>query len=710
MSETNNEPITNLQVAEQPSKGTLSLASELLLAKAKKAVLSRLESVQAQHDAFVKRCDEWDKLYKGENPNQLKDTLAQVATKIGFNSVEDWVATMMDAHFSADPPFAVKSKRGKDDAELLQRITKVLWQNAKETHIEENSERIFRSGVKYGTFTAKTSHVVEEDLGFKIISQPKTINVAGAKIPIPFLNENKAIEEIRIEDRVPLQPVDIRNLYFRYNKKSWVIERIQSSWSLIEKQAEAGMYGNLEAAKKTSIGEDDPLKTLKQENKTQDIPETLAIDRDLELYEGHHIPITFDAEDGIPELVGQKMLCLVALANKSEVIRILPEDTKEPPYIISPFIPVEGSELGIGILQMIEPLVKELNTRRNQSLDANTFGLYCMVVANMRYIKKKEQLKIRPNGAIELKNVPTGARVEDIVSFVRPPVEFVQIANGLIDRLNAEIVTTTRLKGVSSGEKIAPNPSATEMTSIMKEALKSIKLIFRRIDRNIFEEYYQRTYIYFVLNRQKSWIIATTRTQVNPQTGAPMEIPAWDEITPEQIYSDGVEIQILGTTHMEDEIVIRHQNMQLLDIAAKYGSLPIKNTLGKDVRPDFYKLLNDVYYTFKKEDVEELWEEIPPPPPPPPPVPEPPKISFSFKGEDLMNQIVLNILAMNGIKLPAMPGGQGIGGNPGEPVMQGGPMNLNMQTPVPNMANVIRGATNPRAIREPIGGIASNDF
>ena len=60
---------------------------------------------------------------------------------------------------------------------------------------------------------------------------------------------------------------------------------------------------------------------------------------------------------------------------------------------------------------------------------------------------------------------------------------------------------------------------------------------------------------------------------------------------------------------------------------------------------------------------------IAPTPPPTPPKPEPPKISFSFKAEDLGNPMVLGILHQYGIELPGVPPA----GEEQPPPPQGGP-------------------------------------
>jgi hypothetical protein len=613
---------------EKITYGTLPLEDADLRQRAYLAVMNRFWAVKPQHDDFTTQCDKWEQMWKVGTVEKNKDTLANIGSVDVWNAVEDWTAYVMDAVFGVNPPLAVKGKTTKIPDALKDKIVNVLMNNAKETKLEEESEMIIREGIKLGTFSAKTPYQFDEDTRLTLKVKPKTLNIGGVNIPLPIPDKYMA-QEIVSEDRPYLKFINIRNLYFRYDKPKvdWIIEEILDNWSNIEKQAKNNnMYGNLEAARNSAYpSSDDSDNELKQGNKVPNSPEAAGniqkLDGDVMLYEAHNIPITFKEEDNVPdELKGKKILCIVTIANQREVIRIQPTPYKQPPYIITQFWKQPGSILGIGVPQLLDLLVTEFNTRKNQSLDANTLGLYCMVVANSRYIKKKEQLKIRANGVVELKDLPAGSGVRDAIDFIRPPVEYVQVATQMCQNLQAEMVKTSRLKGNIAGEKMSPNPTATEATVIAKEAIKSVKLILNRIDRNIFQEYFTRAYTMMVLNREKQWSIAMNKQVpvINPITGQSemKKEMEYENISPVDIYTDGIDIEMLGSSHMQDEIVLRHNIMQAMDLAMKFVPGPVINDKGQPVIFNAYKGMNSVLYTMDFEDPEDYWRPAPPPPQP----------------------------------------------------------------------------------------------
>ena len=633
--EENKSPVVQI-IEEKISWGTVDLSSESMRDRAKKAVLDRISAVSSQHDDLVSRCDRWERMWKIGSVEKSKDTVANIGSTDAWNAVEDWTATIMDTVFGIDPMLQIKGRKKVLPPDLKERILSVLCDNAKQTKIEEESEVGIREGIKLGTFSFKTSYQMDETPKLIVKERMKTYKIGS--LTIPTLGKEKYIEQgVDIEDRPALRHVDLRKLYFRHDRITWIIEELNENWAQIEKLAEdSNVYGNLEKAKETSYptGNESDRDT-KSDAKTENTSKVETLDGDVMLYEAHHIPFQFKSDDPVPdEYKGKKILCIITLANKSEVIRIQPTPFKEVPYLICPLFKQAGSVLGIGIIEIIQNLIIEYNTRKNMSLDNNLFGLYCMVVANMRYVKKKEQLKIRQNGVVELKDMPAGLGVRDVVDFIRPPTEYSQLAEGIIARIQQEIQRTTRLKGVLSGEKIAPNPSATEMASIAKEALKSVKIILRRIDRNIFEEYFSRAYIMMILNRQKSWVIemekevpvidpTTNQLLIDPQTNMPKtrKEMMWEEITPEQIYSDGIEIEMLGTSHMQDEVVVQHKLMQAMDLAGKFLSGPVPNEKGQMVTFNKFKAFNDILHALSIENVDGYWLPAPPPPMPVPTMP-----------------------------------------------------------------------------------------
>jgi len=634
--EENKSPSTQI-VEERITWGTLDLSSESMRNRAKKAVINRIQAVKEQHDELISRCDEWEMIWKIGSVEKTKDTVANIGSVDAWNAVEDWTATIMDAIFGVDPPFQAKGRKKYLPPQTKERIQSVLWDNAKQTRIEDESEVGIREGVKLGTFVFKDVYQLDEEPRLVVKSRPKTVQIGPISVPLPIA-EKYVEQEIHIEDRPAMKQVDLRKLHFRHDKLTWMVEEVNSSWEQIDKlAAENNVYSNLENAKKTNYPSDEVSdKQTKTDAKAQQASDRVEkLDGDVLLYEAHHIPFQFEQDDPVPdELKGKKILCIITLANKEEVVRIQPTPFREIPYHIVPLFKQAGSVLGIGIIEIIQSLILEYNTRKNMTLDANTFGLYCMIVANMRYIKKPEQLKIRQNGVIELKDLPAGTSAESVISFIRPPTEYAQMAENILTKIQMEITRTTRLKGVMSGEKMTPNPTATEMSIIAKEAFKSVKIILRRVDRNIFQLFFERAYVMMILNRQNSWMVEMERMvpMTNPMTGQPVVDPMtgqpqmekkmlWEEITPEQIYSDGIEIEMLGPTHMRDEVVLRHNIMQAMDMSTKFlpgGCGPVPNEKGEPVLFNKFRAMNDVLNTLEIENVDDYWVPAPPPPPPQP--------------------------------------------------------------------------------------------
>ena len=617
--------------------GTLPLTDELKK-KAYKAIMDRFNGVKEEREERFRLYQYWQDLYLAREAGQSKETLSQVMTTYGFNFVEDWVALTMDAMFPVDPPFEIKGLKSEIKTSQTDYITRVLAGNMRKTDYEMEFERIDRQGLILGTLVSKGGWRIDEEPAIRVVEEDKVLKheVDGESIEtVVEGEEGEPVKERRVEEFIEIEDypgynfVQLNRLYFRADKLSWVIELINSNWSEIEKLERekdgTGLYDNVEKAKETSYPGTTETPDYEQKDKddatvTADIKK---VDGDVELMEGHHIPVEID---------GKKILCIVTVANRKEVVRVQPTPYKKVPYLFTQFFDSSGVE-GKGLIEMIEKPLVEMNTRRNLSRDANTKGLYGMKAVNMKYIKKPEQLKIRPDGIIELKE--TDKPINQIIQFYRPPVEYATIAEELMDRMAQEMVRTSRMKGVLAGEKVTPQPSASEWTGMLKEALKSIKIILKRIAKGQIEEWLDRAYIMNVFNRQKSWRIPVELPQPQiPPAGMPApgvqgpmpptevpQGPEWVEVTPEQIYTDGIDIRAIGVSYMEDTAVMRHQTMQEMEMMAKYGELPMFNDAGVPVGPDYYKQMTKMKIAFGSEDPKAEFRVLPPPPPPPPPAP-----------------------------------------------------------------------------------------
>ena len=605
------------EITPKMEYGTLELTDELK-ESAKEAMTSRFNAVKSDREDKVKLYDDWEDLYIAGSGGKDNQTLAQVMTTDGYNSVEDWVAFIMDGMFPVDPNFEVKGRKAIIRPEQIEHITKVLNSNMKDTDYEDEFEDATRQGAKLGTLVSKKIWSIDKEPALRVITKNKLINneeiLDSENKP---LTEQNLEQELEIEERPLYKFVNLRKLYFRPDKITWMIELIDSNWSEVERLAnqDTPLYTNIKKAKKTKYPsgdepDDEQKKASKSDTKDKSVQD---IDNDVELMEGHHVPLMIPV-DGNPNKK-KRTLCTIVLANRAEVIRVQPSQDRTIPYLITKFFKKTGSE-GLGLMELLEKQLREINTRRTQALDANTHGLRGMKAVNMKYIKKPEQLKIRPDGIIELKG--TDKPIEQIIQFYRPPVEYANIAMALLDRIVNDIIRTTRMKGILAGEKVTPQPSASEWAGMMKEALKSVKLILKRIAKGQIEGWLEWAYIANVLNRQKSWMIPIEVKKETP--GMPGMPPIektetqWIEKSPRDLYTNGIDIEVLGVAYMEDTIVARHQQMQKMDLLAKYGTLPLYNDMGQEVVPDFYKHLRKLLINFGDEKPDDGFRLKPAPP------------------------------------------------------------------------------------------------
>ncbi len=144
--------------------------------------------------------------------------------------------------------------------------------------------------------------------------------------------------------------------------------------------------------------------------------------------------------------------------------------------------------------------------------------------------------------------------------------------------------------------------------------------------------------------------------------------PGYAEI----VGDDGVkQLQQWDRRHIQGKFAFRAKPDSALRIDAdveRRQALALYNLLGKDPNVNRVELLNTV---LQRHNIDP--SKIVVPTPPQAPHPEPPKISLSFKGEDLGNPMVLAILQQVGIQLPTPQELAGMPSQPGQPGQPGAP-------------------------------------
>jgi hypothetical protein len=580
----------NIIVTDKQEFGTINLTDEIR-AQAEKEVISRFTAVES---ARRERDREWDRFYRiyrnGEALSE-NNSRSNVFWPVTYNAVEDYVAQLMSVFGDLHNLIEVFGKRENLDVETKKAIKTILKENLRKAKFESELESIFRWGVVTGTFTLKCGWERKSGKVLRKVKDTKYFESTSGTIKFPLGFTRKVIEDVEIEDSAQFQYTDIRNLYFRPDKITWVIERIKTTWNDLSAMADKGLYDITEEIYKSSLPDDE---FTNQDYKNDKDSTFEYLDNDVELLEAHHIPLM---------IKGKRVLCIVTLANR-RVIRVQPTPYEKPPYLIVPFLPQRDSVYGRSLVETIEPLQTEINTRYQQTLDANSLGIYSMMAVNTRYLVDAEKdLKIRKNGVIRLSG--TDRPISEIFQFLRPPTDHIAVSTNMIDRLLQMVQTTTRLKNVASGEKVSPTASATEIVSITKHAMKSMLLLFKRIDRDIVVEWFNRAYTMNVLNKETPWIVKVEQTKQN-LFGVTTTSQNILEVLPEDIYTDGVDFAFIGITQ-ERQAVDRMQDMQLLNLLSGLQGATLKSEDGSLLNINIHKLVTDVIRGFEKDNPEEYF-------------------------------------------------------------------------------------------------------
>ena len=152
------------------------------------------------------------------------------------------------------------------------------------------------------------------------------------------------------------------------------------------------------------------------------------------------------------------------------------------------------------------------------------------------------------------------------------------------------------------------------------------------------------------------------------------DTPGYAEI----VGQDGVKaLQAWDMKAIQGEFAFRAKPDSALRIDAdveRRQALALYNLLGRDPNVNRVELLNTL---LQRHNIDP--SKIVVPTPPQAPHPEPPKVSLSFKGEDMGNPMVLAILQQLGIQLPTpqelsgIPSASVPPGQPGAPAPQGPP-------------------------------------
>lgn len=627
--------VQHKQVEQSLESGSIKITPDI----AKQAVFALKSRIEATAKYTADRVERIDKNYNLYNDSTVdNDSVSQLFYPAVRNATEDWIDDLYLTFINLDETLEIDSK-GDELTEFLQK-TLNLTEGEEETNrgmirsiikslfnkknIENKSVFYFRkkeamkelmkklidkSGykkkledyLKWGTtsghFCRKDKWAQDRDF-ILTIHEDTEGDGEGNK-------EYIGMGDIKLKVDNPswykFHPVDTRNLIFRKDIINWVIEQnipdVTFS-SLLEatvddkgKPKETALYdfkmlANVkkflkENPGKGDVDDKDNLK-LDFDLDMGDIEEAYKLDGDLDIKESHDIPIVIDGKSV------KTLMTFVELDGKFIPIRVQQTPFIKLPYKFDNFSKKNGDVAGQGLPEIVERLQSAINGLSGFSLDMLNFAISGIAVVDTDHIQSPEKLRtLSPRDVVKLKNM-RGKRLDDVIKFIRPPVDMLSSAMEMFELLLNILNVTTR-KG-PSGAKITPNPSATEASSIISELQKSVNRMAHNLTID-FSDMLDTMYIYTMMNRTsyfehkfRGFMIGDTSETELKKIGEDGQLPESTvkqkiksvrkalKLTPKELFIDGLSFEIKALDmNPEKKAIDKQQLMQAMELMYNLG-------------------------------------------------------------------------------------------------------------------------------------------
>lgn len=543
----------------------------------------------------------------------------------------------------------------------LDTIKGLLKDGLEKAEYAKKIERFARMGVISGDFMLKKSF---ERIDNEILRLYETTKNDG------YMSFGKFVKEVEREQIFNFEPVDTRNIIHRQDKKDWIIEKIDTNfWNLLNstiddkgKQKKNATYDyailkelpeKLKLSTPPGESKEDQEQTAQDEKYSEE--DVKRIDGDVRIYEAHNIPFKYKVKDLRKRIGGQKYENKAnndTVVVKSIIVSVFADDKFYPiriqpsvwgnPYESANFAEREGDCAGTGQPEILESLQTLINENYNLFLDLLDMALKGIAAFDEdKIINPNIMDALKAGDTIKLKDM-LGGRIEDVIQFFRPPLDSLGPMVNIMDFILQQIAKTSR-KG-PGGEKIQPNPSATELATMVKEMQKSVnRLVFRL--NNLFKDVIKDMYVYTLMNRKENFNLKLLGYRLNeppeqltpqinpmPTEGAPDQTEQenietsysssekWVEVKPEEIFVDDIAFKIKSFENAEKQAVERQQSMQFLEIAMKQINpqtgqpMVFVDDTNTPVQIDMWKIMDKVAKNLGQEDI---WKKKPRPKPVP---------------------------------------------------------------------------------------------
>jgi len=593
-----------IQVEDTYESGTLKITEELAK-QAKEAIVSRIDAVQDYTDERIKRVND---AYKVVEQKVNTEANSKINYPLIVNSVEDWIDDLYLMYSTLGDSIDIEGKelhtnivrkqpvdendfKGKE-GKLLSLLNKVT-DRFKETDIyyfkkydivkDFMKDIIKKSGydtelenyLRYGVISGLFVHKGDFGTVCKDVVIMNTTDDGKDK----YASQGKFSKKVQRKQNFRFKAIDQRRLIFKKEFQDWVFEIIDTSFSDLV-NATIGEDGKPMKNSKYDIKVLDKIKEYikdgnqasfdidnskiygtSDDNEYSVSKEIFAIDGNIKVYECHNVPMVIDKR-----VVACQIITL--FINDDHIpISIMPTWFRDGiPYGMCTMFNADNDVSGRGVPDKLLELQKMNNEIFNFMSDMIAFSIKGVTVGDKSKICNPTALSsLKAGDFIQLKNMEGGA-VNTAFDWLRPPVDMLSNAGDFMNLIQ-QLGDKTSRKG-STGEKVAPNPSATEFDSIMKELEKSVNRQAIRM-RSTITKMLEDAYVYTMLNRNENTQLKSYSHRIKSNEPILKSI----ELKAEELYVDGIDFD---TTVLDNDVnakaVERKQTMEAVDLLMKVGA------------------------------------------------------------------------------------------------------------------------------------------
>jgi hypothetical protein len=171
-------------------------------------------------------------------------------------------------------------------------------------------------------------------------------------------------------------------------------------------------------------------------------------------------------------------------------------------------------------------------------------------------------------------------------------------------------IKTASRKG-ASGEKMSPNPTATEFQQIAMELQKSVNRVAIKIN-NFLKQFIERAYIYTVINLREKKVNIDVQMERLQSGGNLVKTSKSIPMSAEELFIDGVKFKLKAYDNFEKSAQSKQQMMQIVNLLFTTGMIrnpatgqaaTLTDENGNQYQVSDYMLVKSIFDMFNFPDV-----------------------------------------------------------------------------------------------------------